>query len=146
MNDRDFFEQQEALKYYCENHELDRPPQRLTAIIRYVVIWLLYFVFSAFMFYKFANTVNRPYFLVLFCVFVGIIIVLATAKSFLITVVKIYQHYAPEHIRRRCICKPSCSEYALLVLRKYNLIIALRKIYIRLFDTCRGSIYVEDYP
>lgn len=60
--------------------------------------------------------------------------------------VKLYQHYAHEDIRRRCLFKPTCSEYAILALKKYGVIIGLIKTYNRLFRKCRGNIYRIDYP
>jgi putative component of membrane protein insertase Oxa1/YidC/SpoIIIJ protein YidD len=68
------------------------------------------------------------------------------AKKLLITAVELYQHYAPEDVRRRCILMPTCSEYAILALRKYNVIKGLYKIYLRLTRTCRGGDYRMDYP
>ncbi|KAA5217934.1 membrane protein insertion efficiency factor YidD [Bacteroides finegoldii] len=64
----------------------------------------------------------------------------------LIGIVKLYQRYAPEETRRKCLYKPTCSEYAILALKKYGLVKGLYKIYIRLFKTCRGIEYGIDYP
>lgn len=61
-------------------------------------------------------------------------------------IVECYQHYATEETRRRCKCVPSCSEYAILCLKKYELIRALRKIRKRLFVTCQGFDYIIDNP
>ena len=60
--------------------------------------------------------------------------------------IKMYQHYSPEEIRRRCLFKPTCSEYAILAIKKYGVIIGLIKTYKRLFLRCRGNIYRIDYP
>lgn len=37
-------------------------------------------------------------------------------KKAVIGCIKLYQHYAPEQIRRRCLFKPTCSEYAILAI------------------------------
>ncbi len=63
-----------------------------------------------------------------------------------IKAVECYQHYASEETRRRCLCVPSCSEYAILCLKKHGLIRALHKIRKRLYVTCQGSDYVIDWP
>lgn len=80
-----------------------------------------------------------------------IFIVASIALSFLfgmrrvlIFCVECYQHYAPEEYRRLCLCKPTCSEYALIALKKYNFIRAMYLIYIRLTKTCRDT-YKIDY-
>ena len=67
-------------------------------------------------------------------------------KPLLIICIKCYQHYASENIRRSCMCKPTCSEYAIIVIKRYCLIKALVLIYIRLFKTCTGRIYKIDFP
>lgn len=75
-----------------------------------------------------------------------ILIGLFCLKKAAIGCIRLYQHYAPENIRRRCLFKPTCSEYAILAIEKYGLIIGLIKAYIRLFKKCRGNIYQIDYP
>ncbi len=67
-------------------------------------------------------------------------------KAFLIKLIECYQHYASEERRRRCLCMPTCSEYALIALRQYPLLIALKKIRTRLYRTCQGSWYKIDFP
>ena len=53
-------------------------------------------------------------------------------KAALICSIKIYQRYAPEHIRNKCRFEPSCSEYMLLSLEKYGLIKGVKKGFNRL--------------
>lgn len=64
----------------------------------------------------------------------------------LILTVKCYQHYAKEQTRRRCFCVPSCSQYAIISLKKiFPLLLALLKIQKRLFATCDGECKI-DFP
>ncbi len=76
--------------------------------------------------------------------------IIVVAETFgrisLIKIVECYQHYATEETRRKCKCVPSCSEYAILCLKKYELIYALLKIRKRLFVTCKGFDYIIDNP
>lgn len=67
-------------------------------------------------------------------------------RFLLIQFVKCYQHYAKEETRRRCLCVPSCSEYAIIALKKYELIHALLLIHHRLVKVCLGEEYIIDYP
>lgn len=67
-------------------------------------------------------------------------------KSALIGAIRLYQRYAPERIRRKCLFKPTCSEYAILAIKKYGVIRGLYKTYVRLFKKCRGRIYSIDEP
>ena len=69
-----------------------------------------------------------------------------TMRPMLIGGVLCYQHYAPETVRRSCLCKPTCSEYAILVLKRHCLVKALILIYIRLFRVCTGKTYKIDFP
>ncbi|MBQ8782837.1 MAG: membrane protein insertion efficiency factor YidD [Clostridia bacterium] len=86
----------------------------------------------------------------LFFVLYGIIFIilagLIVLKKAIIGAIRLYQHYAPEDIRRRCLFKPTCSEYAILAVKKYGVVIGLFKAYKRLFKRCRGNIYMIDYP
>lgn len=75
--------------------------------------------------------------------FIGGVIAL---KPALIGVIRLYQRYAPERVRRKCLFKPTCSEYAILAIEKYGVIRGLYKSYIRLFKKCRGRIYRIDEP
>ncbi len=70
----------------------------------------------------------------------------AIARPLCIRLVECYQHYAPEECRRRCLCMPTCSEYALLSLKKDFLPISLCRIRRRLFKTCRDGNYQKDFP
>ena len=67
-------------------------------------------------------------------------------KYAVIGAIRLYQHYAPEEVRRRCLFMPTCSEYAILAVRKYGGVIGLCKAYYRLMYLCRGSIYKIHYP
>ena len=65
----------------------------------------------------------------------------------LIQAVKCYQSYAKDETRRRCLCIPSCSEYAIISLKRvFPLILALLKIRKRLYVTCDGIDYKVDFP
>lgn len=41
-------------------------------------------------------------------------------KSIIITLVRIYQRYAPDAIRDRCLYEPTCSEYMIGAVQKYG--------------------------
>jgi putative component of membrane protein insertase Oxa1/YidC/SpoIIIJ protein YidD len=76
---------------------------------------------------------------------VGLVAFVMCLKKICVLLIELYQHYAPEDVRRKCTLMPTCSEYALLALQKYNVFVALCKIYIRLTKKCNGQYYV-DYP
>lgn len=67
-------------------------------------------------------------------------------RWFLIDCIELYQRYATEEVRRRCLLMPTCSEFTILALSKYGLIIGLVLAYIRIFKRCRGNVYRIEYP
>ena len=72
-----------------------------------------------------------------------LVIDLLLLRLLLIKIVRCYQHYAKEELRRFCMCMPSCSEYAVAVLKKYPLVIAIFKIIYRLTVTCDGWMKID---
>jgi len=64
----------------------------------------------------------------------------------LVLLIRYYQKTAKEETRRRCKCVPSCSDYAILTLKRiFPLAWAIAKIRKRLFVTCNGE-YKIDFP
>ena len=68
------------------------------------------------------------------------------ARFIVIGTVRLYQHYAPEQIRRRCQFQPTCSEYAILSVSKYGAVKGCMKTLLRVRYRCRGTTYRIDYP
>jgi putative component of membrane protein insertase Oxa1/YidC/SpoIIIJ protein YidD len=151
-------EQEEAWEYVCKR-ELVRPNTNIMKAIKYFMVFsgidiLLSFICDYLIRYfcgekEFFNSelVNNPaaLFTIIFLIITltGILIV---SKKVIIGVVRLYQHYAPERIRRKCIFKPTCSEYMILALEKYGLIKGLYKGMYRMFFRCKGFYYSVDYP
>ncbi len=75
-----------------------------------------------------------------------VLVFIHTLRFLGIVFVKCYQHHAPEEMRRRCLCKPTCSEYAIICFKKYIFVYALFKICRRLFKICKGMDYKIDLP
>lgn len=65
-------------------------------------------------------------------------------KEFFITLIKKYQNKISPVIKPACRFEPTCSEYAVLALRKYNLLLAFYKIIVRILKcnpfTKKGTI------
>lgn len=79
-------------------------------------------------------------------IFAIVIEIVGILKWCVIDIIKLYQHYAPEHVRRRCILMPSCSEFAIIAIRKYGLIIGSSITLYRLNHRCKGTIHRIEYP
>lgn len=67
---------------------------------------------------------NSVIFLLL-CLISGIIWCIFNLKRLLITLIILYQKYAPEKIRSACLFKPCCSEYMKQSILKYGVISGL---------------------
>lgn len=61
----------------------------------------------------------------LLCLISGIIWCIFNLKRLLITLIILYQKYAPEKIRSACLFKPCCSEYMKQAILKYGVISGL---------------------
>jgi putative component of membrane protein insertase Oxa1/YidC/SpoIIIJ protein YidD len=144
--------EQKIVREYCCRRELHRPD----TTVKTVVIWLLAteslglaIAFLISILFKELEFFHRFSFYPSVWQFYtcGSAIAFAIcSKKLLVTAVELYQHYASEEIRRKCILMPTCSEYAILALHKYGVIVGLYKIYVRLTRTCRGNEYRMDYP
>jgi putative component of membrane protein insertase Oxa1/YidC/SpoIIIJ protein YidD len=77
------------------------------------------------------------------CFFGGLTVCL---KKAIIGMVKLYQHYAPEKMRRKCLFKPTCSEYMILAIEKNGVSKGTYQGLRRLFIKCKGRYYSIDYP
>lgn len=137
--------EQDIARDYCQNHELIRPRTNIITIvllmlaievITVVVTYILLRLFHWFGTNASFSTLHSLTFTFLVIVFL---------KKICIFLIELYQHYASVETRRRCTMMPSCSEYALLALKKNNVFKALYKAHIRLTTKCNGS-YEIDYP
>lgn len=147
------FEQDEAYAYCCKR-KLLRPKTNILTLLKWLLFlelfattfaFSVYFLFNkidSFLLFSFeASSILRFYLLG------NLIAILLFLRKILIIAVEIYQHYAPENVRRRCLYKPTCSEYTILSLQKYGVVIGLFKAYIRIFKKCNDNIYHRiDYP
>ena len=75
---------------------------------------------------------------------VQLLVLLLTLKYIFIWFIRIYQRYAKSETRLRCCYTPSCSEYAILALKKYGLLFGSIKAVKRLLRC--GPPGGIDYP
>ena len=138
-----YYEQQRLEKYQRER-ALPRPKTtKLTVALHIAILLALILGFILILFAVFQLNMWLK-------VLLSAVHVICMAESYgrmlAVKIVECYQHYASEEKRRRCWCVPSCSEYAILCLKKYELVYALLKIKKRLFVTCKGFDYIIDEP
>jgi len=90
-----------------------------------------------------SNLIPLHLFLVIFCAWV-VLIFLYKLKKIMIFCIRLYQRYASSETRLHCCYEPSCSEYAILAIKKYGIIKASVKT-IRRLRKCEPPFKV-DYP
>jgi putative component of membrane protein insertase Oxa1/YidC/SpoIIIJ protein YidD len=137
-------EQEEAWEYVCKR-ELPRPNTNIMRAVRYIMAFtgidvLVTLICGYLMPYFCQNSLFLDF------VIITLIGLLLVSKKALIGLVRLYQHYAPDRIRRKCIFKPTCSEYMILAVEKYGLFKGLYKGIYRMFFKCKGFYYSVDYP
>lgn len=147
--------EQEELWEYCNRRPLYRPPITFLSVIEKLI--LTEFVIGGisacgsllFYFFTTDNTntdLGIADTLIYQHLFYWFLVLVLGRKKICISAIELYQHYAPESTRRKCICKPTCSEYAIASIQKYDVIKGSLKIIRRLFVTCRGIEYKIDNP
>lgn len=57
---------------------------------------------------------------VIICILCGVVYLTLFAKKLLLTVIILYQKYAPEIMRSSCLFEPCCSEYMKIAVNKYG--------------------------
>jgi len=138
-----YYNEQKRLEEYQQKRKLSRPKTTKLSIAIYTILLLIILIGGIRLFLL---SVFSPWGNIL--IFIGYIICIIElyGRFFAIKIVECYQHYASEEKRRRCKCIPSCSEYAILCLKKCEFVFALFKIRKRLFVTCKGFDYIIDNP
>lgn len=138
-------------EYYKRYRKLARPKTRIYNLLAFIIaIAIFSFLISAFIAFIFQNmeiiekdiSFDNFFFL---CGHIFILLLVLSAKKITILSILLYQHYATEYTRRKCMCMPSCSVYALMVLRKFNYIKAVILIYKRI-GRCSTPHCIIDYP
>lgn len=82
---------------------------------------------------------------VLFALLTLAAFILRDRKRFVIFCIRLYQKFAPEYVRRRCVFTPTCSEYMILAIEKYGLSDGIRRGRERM-DRCHFPNGGEDWP
>lgn len=148
VKDVEFFRQEYKKQKKLETFVLSRRLNRPNVKKWQVAITLAILPFLLFLCIFFALQTQQNALIKTIITTVSILLIVETYVRFcLILVVKCYQRYAKDETRKKCKCIPSCSEYAILSLKRiFPLTIALLRIRKRLFVTCNGEEYKIDFP
>ena len=148
QNDLEFFRKeyvkQKKLEKIINSRIIYRPNVKKwqVATVFAILPFLLATIIPSLIFLK-ISTIAK----ILLCITMILFVVEIYLRFCFVILVKYYQAIAKEETRRRCQCIPSCSEYAVIALKKvFPLILALLKIRKRLYITCNGEEYKIDFP
>ena len=76
----------------------------------------------------------------------SLLVVLLSLRPLVASLVRLYQRYAPDDMRRNCLLMPTCSEYCLLAMERHGSLKGCAMTLHRLLHTCKGDSYREDWP
>lgn len=140
---RDETDRENRIKKYVFEKSLIRPRTNLWTI---GLIMFFYFVAAFLLGYSTISILNLEKWNTSIYVTSYLLCFAIITKFLAIKSIECYQHYAKLTTRRKCLCMPTCSEYAIAVLKKYPIFIAIPKIKKRLLKTCKGDFYKIDPP
>ena len=139
-------EERELVRKYVIERELYRPPITYFKVFIIILSTILGEILITWIGF---HQIVQKYYITKKTIYLIISILaffIIDGRFFAILCIKLYQHYAPESMRRRCLLKPTCSELAIIVIKKYGLLIGGIKTWIRLKYKCRGNVYYIDEP
>ncbi len=147
-SDSAFLQQQEThnedyVRWYVLKRDLVRPKYN---IVNFLATMVILIVGGGAIGYGLFKLLDGRWSLRLSVVIAEAVTFLSASRLVIAGLVKLYQHYASDEIRRNCLLMPTCSEYCLLAMKKYGTLVGCIKTVHRLFHTCKGETYREDWP
>lgn len=125
---------------------LQRPNISTAKILFLFALWVVIICSFLFLCLYIGHLFLIPVFVSHLIATIGCLLIVAIkAKSFVRNAILLYQKHAPEEMRRSCLFIPSCSEYMLLAIEKYGVIVGVYKGLNRLCR-CHHPNGGEDYP
>jgi putative component of membrane protein insertase Oxa1/YidC/SpoIIIJ protein YidD len=125
---------------------LQRPNVSTAKILIGFLLWISAMVVFFFLCLHIGPVFHIPSYMTYCIAICGCVLIIAlNAKTTVVNAVLLYQKHAPERIRRACLFVPSCSDYMLLAIEKYGLVVGVYKGIRRLLR-CHYPNGGEDYP
>lgn len=114
------------------------------SFVKPVIALMIYLLFSIATFEVTMHCLNNKYATLCFVIWT-LIYLSVIAKKTVVWMIHLYQRYAPDKVRLKCVFTPSCSEYMIAAIEKYGLIKGVYKGINRLFR-CHHPNGGIDYP
>lgn len=99
-------------------HEVKRPD---ISVRKDIIILVISAIVAMLLIIVISNFIKNPFGLLLIVTFTLLAWNFMCLKKFIITMIILYQKYAPEEVRASCMFEPSCSEYMKLAVEKYGI-------------------------
>lgn len=135
----------DIVKNYCLKRPLSRPSMSYMRLLSILLIFSIVSALLLFLCKYLCDALENSLYVICFTIVLNSIFFYYLIKCILILIVKCYQRYASDDLRRSCVCMPTCSEYAIVAIKRYNLFKAIRMICIRLTKGCQGDYHI-DFP
>lgn len=150
-------DEREEVRRYCCERPLERPKTNIKTAVVSVLMFIMIVTVMSFGVIQIVSWLGVHFQMrwimshhtaagIISCAVCFTVCLLLVLKRMVIGMVSLYQHYAPDDIRRKCILKPTCSEYTILAVKKYGVFRGVKKSVHRLLFTCRGWDYRVDEP
>lgn len=102
------------------NNPLNRPKISFWKPIIIFAIFLCINVICVFFFQNVLKEEMSLTTIIITIVVIDMVFLLLVLKRAVIWLVHLYQHYAPDEVRLKCVFEPSCSEYMIMAIEKYG--------------------------
>lgn len=127
------------------NNPLNRPK---ISFLKPTIIFVIFVCINVICVFIFQNILKDEVSLIkviIATVVIDIVFLLLVSKRAIIWLVHLYQHYAPDEVRLKCVYEPSCSEYMIMAIKKYGVFRGLFRGIKRLLR-CHPPNGGKDYP
>ena len=130
----------------CAKAPLHRPDISTGKILLSFALWLFATVLFLFLCIHLGTVFHIPSCISISVAVLGCLMIIAfKLKALVRNSVLLYQKHAPEKMRQSCLFTPSCSEYMLLAIEKYGVIVGTHKG-LRRLGRCHHPNGGVDYP
>lgn len=126
----------------CDRYRYSNPKIYISDILINIMLPIILLI-GMFQILKNIFLIDTKTNIIIICIMLGMYLLLRL-RDIAIFVVHLYQKFAPTEVRLRCGYYPTCSDYMILAIKKYGLIIGIIKGLKRI-KRCDGT-HKDDWP
>lgn len=106
---------------------LNRPKISFLKPVIILVAFVLFHVLGVVVYHYALKDVVAPKIIGVIMAIFDVVFLFLISKRTIIWLVHLYQRYAPDEVRLKCVYEPSCSEYMIMAVKKYGVLKGLSK-------------------